>query len=407
MAGDRGGASVILFAVALPVLVLIVGIAVDYGYMSVSKTRLQGLADAAATAAAREYHVANTDPSQIQAVAESVVNAHLGAAAASVTVSAQFSSNPVSVSVDLSQNVDTFFMKNLSEGDTTISARAVARLVGGTPVCVIGLDSSASRTVSLDSNSRLTAPTCAVFSNSTSTTGLSSQSNALLSAQLICSAGGTQGSGSNYNPTALTDCPPIDDPLASRPAPPIGSCTAYNLEIIDMTTMLLPGVYCGGLRIDGNARVFFRPGVYVIKDGPLEIDSNSEIEGSNVGFYFHGNNATFRFASNAKVTLTAPKDGPMAGLLFFEAHGSPALRPFEILSNYARVLVGTIYLPHGRFIIDADNEVADQSAYTAIVARRVELYAGPNLTLNTDYGLTDVPVPEGIGAAGQNVVLAE
>ena len=87
----------------------------------------------------------------------------------------------------------------------------------------------------------------------------------------------------------------------------------------------------------------------------------------------------------------------MAGLLFYEAHGSPNLRRHEILSNYAHVMVGTMYLPHGRLVVDADNDVADQSAYTVIIARRVELKSGPNLVLNKDYDATDVPVPVNIG----------
>ena len=96
----------------------------------------------------------------------------------------------------------------------------------------------------------------------------------------------------------------------------------------------------------------------------------------------------------------------MAGLLFYEAHGSPKLRRHEILSNYAHVLVGTIYLPHGQLVVDADNDVADQSAYTVIIARTIILLAGPNLVLNTDYSLPEVPVPEG-HAHNRQITLTE
>lgn len=101
-----------------------------------------------------------------------------------------------------------------------------------------------------------------------------------------------------------------------------------------------------------------------MKDGPLIVDSNGELEGEYAGFYFTGANAHFRFTSNAKVTLTAPKDGPMAGLLFFENRNNPLNTRFEIASNFTRKLVGTIYLPRGRFTVDANQPVADQSAYT-------------------------------------------
>ncbi len=66
---------------------------------------------------------------------------------------------------------------------------------------------------------------------------------------------------------------------------------------------------------------------------------------------------------------------------------------------------GNIYLPNGRLYVDAEDDVAEDSAYTAIVARKVELSAGPTLHLNTDYGATDIPVPSGIGPVGGNVML--
>ncbi|MCP5073779.1 MAG: hypothetical protein GY947_10860, partial [Rhodobacteraceae bacterium] len=57
--------------------------------------------------------------------------------------------------------------------------------------------------------------------------------------------------------------------------------------------------------------------------------------------------------------------------------------------------------------IDADAPIADKSAYTAIIASRLELFAGPHLVLNTDYSATDVPVPEGVGAMNGEVYLTE
>jgi hypothetical protein len=54
--------------------------------------------------------------------------------------------------------------------------------------------------------------------------------------------------------------------------------------------------------------------------------------------------------------------------------------------------------------VDASNPVADQSAYTAIIVRRLDLKAAPNLVLNASYHQTDVPVPQGL-VPGNNVRL--
>ena len=157
----------------------------------------------------------------------------------------------------------------------------------------------------------------------------------------------------------------------------------------------------------------------MIDNGPLVVDHGGSLGGTNVGFYFTGDKGGLLFDVDSTISLSAPKDGIMAGLLFFENRmvsapvappdgvklapppppppGSPPMRTYRIVSNNARTLLGTIYLPAGRLIIDADKPVADLSAYTVIVARQVELFDGPNLYLNTNYAGSDVPVPSGVG----------
>jgi len=61
------------------------------------------------------------------------------------------------------------------------------------------------------------------------------------------------------------------------------------------------------------------------------------------------------------------------------------------------MLLGTIYMPKGRLIIDANKPIADKSAYTVLVVQRIDLHSGPNLILNSDYSASDVPVPPGVG----------
>ncbi len=87
----------------------------------------------------------------------------------------------------------------------------------------------------------------------------------------------------------------------------------------------------------------------------------------------------------------------MAGILIAEDRRNPVGNAFEIYSNNARNLLGTIYLPQGRLHVAANNPVSDQAAYTIIVARRFTLSEGPTMVLNTNYGATDIPVPQGVG----------
>jgi hypothetical protein len=81
------------------------------------------------------------------------------------------------------------------------------------------------------------------------------------------------------------------------------------------------------------------------------------------------------------------------------------LREYRIISDQARNLLGTIYLPAGRLIIDSKKPIADQSAYTVIIARLVNLYDGPDLVLNARYGASDIPVPNGVGPSSADTLL--
>ncbi|MCG8441757.1 MAG: pilus assembly protein TadG-related protein [Caulobacterales bacterium] len=395
-----------MMSLLTPALIAMVGGTMEVSVWTMQRQSMQHAADAAALWAAKGMALANVTKSETQSVAENVVRAEYNRFKEPVTVTVSIDGDAHAVEVTVSQPHVRIFSELLPIKTGAISVRAEARLVGGDNICVIGLDEQASGTVSLDSNARMSASNCGIYSNSTSGSGLKSYSNALLHAKFTCSAGGYDGGSGNFAPTPVTDCPPIDDPLVNRAAPPIGACDETNMVVKDKTQTLYPGVYCGGLTVDGNAEVWLSEGVYVMLDGPLVVDSNARLEGEHVGFYFSGNKSVSRFASNAVINLSAPRDGGMAGLLFFEDRNSKANRKFEILSNYARELLGTIYLPKGRLFIDADTPVADKSAFTVIVARRLELYSGPNLVLNTDYGMTDVPVPEGVGPVAGDVVLS-
>ena len=65
--------------------------------------------------------------------------------------------------------------------------------------------------------------------------------------------------------------------------------------------------------------------------------------------------------------------------------------------------MGTIYLPLGILFVDANAPVADNSAYTALVARSLQLSEGPKLVLNSDHKSTSIPVPEGL-ISGQAIL---
>lgn len=456
-AGRDAGSVAMTFGIAASVLLAAGGMAIDIGIVTLKTNQLQRAADAGALAAARELQVANATEAQVIAVATETVQSNLQKYGASVNVSVVVGDDKRSVSVKADLPVKTFFM-DWTEGEG-VAVDAVAGIHNaGIPLCVLGLSQRLGGVqkpgVTLNENARLSGDSCAVYSNATRRDAIRSDSGALLEAGLICSSGGAMGGVDNFNPAPITDCPIFKDPLAGRPEPTIGSCDYTNVqhgfdavfnisermvqneisaetydesgnpadkriypekeqEPVDTSgydrsvITLEPGVYCGGLVLGGGVTVNLRAGDYIIKDGPLYITQEAILQGENVGFFFSGDDSNIYFGPHTQINLTAPESGDLAGLLFFESRTSRLVRPHAILSDGARRLEGTIYLPTGHLYIDADAPIADKSAYTAIIANRVELFAGPHLVLNTDYTATEVPVPDGVGATKGDVHLTK
>lgn len=408
------GAVALVFGLGVPVFFAVVGVAVDYSRWSQQVQKLQLAADAAALAGAKELSVSNGSEERIDAIAEGVVRAQIPPVPgqSEVKVDATIENERTAVRVVLTQQKDAIMSRLVTPALTDMVVSATAIRSGTRKICVLALDKTSDGTVRLQSTSSLTAQKCDVQSNSTSPSGVANDASTTITAVLTCSAGGISGTG-RISGQKLTDCPPLNDPLADRQPPPVGPCKTNNIPIIDLGLPLLPhiltpGTYCGGLRIGGASVVLFSPGIYVIRDGPLLIDSLAVVKGINTGFYFTGT-VTDPFVLKASpasiVDLSAPRDGPMAGLLFFEDRAAPALRPFEILSNTARTLLGTLYVPKGRFIVNSNAILADRSAYTVIIAQRLELDGNPTLVLNTNYNETDVPVPLGVRSSGETIRL--
>lgn len=434
---DRRGNIAMVFGLSLPVLGGATAAAVDLNTWWAAKVRLQAAVDGAALAAAQEFQLASSTSSSVSRTAESYVRGKLadkGPTPTTVTTAAGALTR--TVQVDATAQVSPILSRIISERVQYVTATATAKLSSGAPVCMIGLDPSVAGTLTFDSKSQLTADRCAIFSNSAHPQGLSAGKQAKGTAALFCSHGGYQNDRASLSPAPVTDCPIVRDPLATRPRPLVGSCTDTSLTISKSTRMLLPGTYCGGLKVTDKSSVTLLPGIYVILDGALSVDQKSSFTGTNVGLYFVGDKSSLLFDKDSTISLTAPKDGVMAGLLLMEdlnivapvlpplpidldllgltagsppplPLGAPPMRNYRIISDNARQLLGTVYLPNGRLMIDSKKTLADQSAYTVIVVRRLELFDGPNLQLNANYGATDIPVPAGVGPVPAAVSLAK
>ncbi|MES1198436.1 MAG: TadE/TadG family type IV pilus assembly protein [Pseudomonadota bacterium] len=406
----RAGNIAITYALAAPVLLGCGALSLDFANAWSSQQTLQSVADGAALAAATELPLRSTNASTVRSIVAGYVHGNAGRVAIS-DIESTILENRSGVRVALTARVSSIFGSMFHPQGYAPMAEAVARLAGGAPLCALALEQMQPHGVYLTDSARLDAPNCAVLSNSQSPQSIAVVNNSKITATMICSSGGAEGYDSNYVPHAITDCPAIPDPLAGREEPNASGCDhLLTLSVLGNKT-LSPGVYCGGLTILPGASATLSPGIYVMKNGPLLVMNGATLNGEHVGFYFVGDLSTMTLSPQSQINLTAPRDGPMAGFLFFANRvlltGDLNLRHFRISSDNARNLLGTIYLRDGVLDVDANRPIADRSAYTVIVARRIQVSAGPDLVLNTDYESTDVPVPDGVGPQKPHAYLAQ
>lgn len=402
------GGMALPIAVALPVLILLVGVSIDMMHISSFKQDLQVIADNGALYAAREFAISSDDRQRIEAVAISYATNTVEGTQANISANADLRMQTVKVSVSAPPVV--YFM-NPFEMIKAVEVEATAQLAGNPGnLCLVALTDTSSSAIELNNQAQLTAEDCALYSNSTSTRSLRVNPTAEITVDQVFLAGGFRGNIDGLSSEPVTDAPQIDDPLAGRQAPNALGCdfTDYVIDADVGATEIEPGVYCGGLTID-SAKVTAEAGEYIMKDGRLSVMNEGGLYGQNVGFYFTGKDAKLDFAAESNISLSAPRTGRLAGLLFFSDENNPLAKTVGqaagllgghvIRSDNARRLVGTIYLPDDKLVIDGERPVADLSEYTVIVAKAFELNNGPNLVLKTDYASSDIPVPDGVGAA--------
>lgn len=396
---SSGNMSIVMVAM-IGISMFVAGNVLDFMSLSGQRQSLQNLADRAAIAAAQELIVSAGSDGRITAVASAISKAD--SPDAERTTTAVIIEGGHAVTVVIEERAKTFFSGPMSNVEK-IRAEATAEVYGGGYVCMIGLDPDAVATLNMMNSARLSAYKCAVYSNSTNAKSFWLHDKARVNAEVICVAGGVQGPESAFTAAQPTvDCPALDDPLRDRANPNVGNLKDCDFKAVTVqpgkSITLKPGIYCGGLAVMGG-EVRLDPGIYTMRNGSLLVDGGGSLEGQNVGFFMSGPGSFIRFGRQSHISLTAPRTGDMVGLLFFEDRDNTASASsyHQITSNDARNLVGTMYLPKSKLLIDATSPVADRSDYTVVIAREFELRDGPELVLNTDYEASTIPVPEGVG----------
>ncbi len=312
-----------------------------------------------------------------------------------------------------------------------VRAEASVTFEGQAPICVLALNQKDAGALDLSDAARL-ASECAlqVNSNDREAVDLGDQDHEL---RQLCVVGGIDGLSASER-AALgipLDCARVNDPVRHLRNTPTSTCDYTDLTLtqddigqtprfsswkdvdviaedsggrpfdpnidswIDAEITLSPGVYCGGVKAADFSKLKFTPGLYVIKDGVLDIDGVG-VTGKDVTFALKGESTVnlryWATQTTAAVSLRAPETGPYAGVLFGQLRRVGKSQTSTFSSGFLSGMEGLIYLPDHALHIDARNEPSlTPGAFKMLITDTVRIAGKQDVRIAFDRSSTNVP----------------
>ena len=203
---NHEGATIIIFAVALPVVIGAMALGVEYGTYRFAKAKLQNAADMAALAGAYEDKLTkNGGAVQLAAKGEAYENG-FDLSNGKIQVFSPVNSGTYAgddgVQVVLTLDQKRYFSNIFGAKDVTLTAEAIALLVEGDPICVLALSNNESGAVKVSGSTDVQVDGCTVKTNSSASDSFDIGGSGTMTASCIHSAGGVTTS-SNLK---LTEC---------------------------------------------------------------------------------------------------------------------------------------------------------------------------------------------------------
>ncbi len=397
---DRRGTIALLTALALPTLVMLLGLGIDVSYWATSRVELQRIADVAAMAGAAKYASTSSASASLTTAADVAevngqpVGTRGGDGTAMLTdTGSGYSttvtySSPASIGVAMRRSVPLMFAQVMLPGATTqtIGATAVAQAVPrtGGQACVLALEGigngvTTNDDINLSGNTTVTLAGCDLRSNAS----MAFSGNAHVDVADIV-ASGTIATSGNVNLTCTSGQSPCDqqmkgvqqipDPLSG----PYGGALALGQTMVTQPSGTAPlsplpaGQAYKSLSFSGNGAYTLNPGVYYVA-GSVSVSGNASLTGTGVTIISKGG---VSISGNGAVTLTAPTTGATAGLLYGNPAGNQSI---AFSGNANQKLRGAIYAPAGGVSMSGNSD-AGASACLVIVAFTVTFSGNSNQT---------------------------
>jgi Flp pilus assembly protein TadG len=413
-----GSTSLINMVVAVP-LVAAGASAIDYARVTRVKDQLQHVVDGAALAAAAAQNFKGKNRQETMNARAEIARAFVVEGLKTVDDSSfietpvvQVGPNTVDVQVTAGVKAALFEIVNALpnvghssngqaknwESKFTVSSKA-----GYLPeryLCLLAMHPNHKDAVVFEGNSEFMA-TCAVQANSDNSIAMRTWGSAYAYAYNFCAVGGWSGSG--FQPNPVGGCKSKTDPYAGMTLPTPASCSSNftNVQIKNSTANLLPGTYCGGLTLRNHGVANLAPGLYIIKDGRLSVDSQSKLNApAGVVFYLTGNSSGIDIASGAEFTLVGPNNStaiastePYKGFAIMQDRNTAIGATNTVYSKGGVNITGAFYTPSQKLVVWANGNMNTESPFFPMIVNSLEMNGNATLYVNLDYTVAGLDEP--------------
>ena len=357
-ARDERGVSAIIFALILPMLIGMVGIAVEIGLWFEQKRDLQSAADAAAMAAAFEMVEGNSAATmQTVGAASSALNSFTDGVDGTVTINwpplapSTHAGDSDYVQAVLEKPQTLLFSAVLNPGAVTLIARATASSGVLDDACIIALNPTINSAVEITGSATVTMNGCGIAVNSNDSEAMTVSGSAYITAASARVVGNYDLSGGAVMdiPTVSTGSVATNDPYSGLDIGTPPGCYATNATIGPSGSETLSGTrsYCNGLDLKGTLNL--NGNTLYIRGGEFKVNSTANLSGTGTVILteYSGSYATINVNGSATVNISAPTSGDFKGLAMIQDPNAPAGNDNTVNGNASTSINGAIYFPNG------------------------------------------------------------
>jgi Flp pilus assembly protein TadG len=380
---DQRGNVALIVAAVFPLLIGAAGLAVDGVEWVLQKRQIQSAADSAAMAGVYSL-IAEQDMKTT--VSDNL--ARSGAVPANASVQADQSpagheNDPFAVAVQVAVPAHMTFASMFMSKPPIIMAEATASVVKNGQYCAFALGSIDETGVVIRPNSSVEMD-CGIATNSSAKAAVQADGSSSLKSPLIVAIGAIDDEGgirsSGMRPHSIAQ----EDPLEGTDPPLVPNTGCPNATVnADSTgeTVLDPGCYAN-MMLNGNVRL--QDGEYILNRGNFIVGPEAHVSCDACTIFLTSEDAAtdpgsigkVKISSDATVKMSATREGPNAGILFYQdRHAARDLPGDEnrVGGSSFSSLKGILYFPSETLYLDGN--MSPDLQCTRLLAKRL-VFAG-------------------------------